>query len=76
MKHFAIAGPDRQFVWAKARIKGNKVEVWSDKVPRPVAVRYAWADYPEGLTSTIRRNCPPRLSGQATGEPSCTMGVA
>lgn len=46
--HFAIAGADRQFIWAEARIKGNKVEVWSDKVLVPVSVRYGWADNPEG----------------------------
>lgn len=47
LKHFAIAGADKQFVWAKARIKGEKVVVWSDKVDKPVAVRYAWADNPQ-----------------------------
>jgi sialate O-acetylesterase len=31
---------------AKARIKGNKVIVSSTKVPKPKAVRYAWANYP------------------------------
>jgi sialate O-acetylesterase len=43
---FAIAGADRKFVWANARIDGKKVEVWSDEVPEPVAVRFGWADYP------------------------------
>ncbi len=47
IKGFAIAGDDKKFVWAEARIVGNnKVEVWSDKVSDPVAVRYAWADNP------------------------------
>ena len=45
---FAVAGADQKFVWAQARIEGNKVVVWSDQVPAPVAVRYAWADNPEG----------------------------
>lgn len=46
-KGFAIAGADKKFVWAKARIVGkDKVEVWSDAVAKPVAVRYAWADNP------------------------------
>lgn len=44
---FAIAGSDRRFVWADAVIDGDRVVVWSDKVPNPVAVRYAWADNPE-----------------------------
>lgn len=50
---FAIAGADKKFVWAKARIippanggKADSVEVWSKDVPEPVAVRYAWADNP------------------------------
>lgn len=44
---FTIAGADKQFVNANAKIVGkNKVEVWSDEVSEPVAVRYAWADNP------------------------------
>ena len=43
---FAIAGADGRFVWADARIEGDRVVVWSDQVPRPVAVRYAWGNSP------------------------------
>lgn len=43
---FQIAGPDREWVWADARIERDTVVVWSDEVRRPVAVRYAWADNP------------------------------
>jgi sialate O-acetylesterase len=43
---FAIAGSDRRFVWADARIVGDTVVVSSDEVPEPVAVRYAWSDNP------------------------------
>jgi len=46
LEGFAIAGEDRQFVWANARIMGETVVVSSKKVPEPVAVRYAWADNP------------------------------
>jgi sialate O-acetylesterase len=46
VRGFAIAGADKHFVWANATIDGNRVIVWSDKVPRPVAVRYAWGDNP------------------------------
>jgi sialate O-acetylesterase len=46
LKGFAVAGSDRQFVWADAAIKGGKVVVRSDAVKQPVAVRYAWADNP------------------------------
>jgi sialate O-acetylesterase len=47
LKSFEIAGEDRKFVSAEARIAGPTVVVRSDQVPHPVAVRYAWADYPE-----------------------------
>jgi sialate O-acetylesterase len=43
---FAIAGADKKFVWAKAKIENNKVVVWSDAVATPMHVRYAWADNP------------------------------
>jgi sialate O-acetylesterase len=43
---FAVAGADKKFVWAKAKIEGDSVVVWSDSVANPVAVRYAWADNP------------------------------
>ena len=43
---FAIAGEDKKFVWANARILGNRIEVSSPAVANPVAVRYAWADNP------------------------------
>lgn len=47
LKGFALAGSDRHFVWADAEIHGNKVIVQSPQVPNPVAVRYAWADFPD-----------------------------
>ncbi len=43
---FAVAGADRKFVWAEAVIDGETVVVWSDKVKKPIVVRYAWADNP------------------------------
>lgn len=46
LRGFAIAGADKKFVWAQAKIEGDKVVVWSEQVPTPVAVRYAWADNP------------------------------
>ena len=47
LKHFAIAGEDKAYVWADAVIQGNTVIVSSNDVPNPVAVRYAWSDNPE-----------------------------
>lgn len=58
---FAIAGEDRKFVPAKAeflvvgkdergreRKDERQLKVWSPLVPKPVAVRYAWARNPLG----------------------------
>ncbi len=44
--NFIIAGKDKKFVFAQAKIVGNTVEVWNDEVKEPIAVRYAWADNP------------------------------
>jgi len=46
LKGFSIAGADRKFVWADAKIDDNTIVVSSDKVSEPAAVRYAWADNP------------------------------
>ncbi len=48
LKYFAIAGDDRKFIWANAKIVNNKVVVWHESIPNPAAVRYAWADNPYG----------------------------
>jgi sialate O-acetylesterase len=45
-QEFAIAGPDKKFVWANARIEGDKIVVWSDEIKDPKYLRYAWADDP------------------------------
>jgi sialate O-acetylesterase len=48
LKHFTIAGTDKNFVEAQAVIRGREVVVWSDGVSHPVAVRYGWEDNPQG----------------------------
>lgn len=46
---FAIAGEDRKFVWGEAKITGpDTVEVVAAGIEKPVAVRYNWADNPQG----------------------------
>ena len=47
LKGFVVAGTDRKWFPAKARIAGNQVVVSSPEVKSPVAVRYAWADNPD-----------------------------
>ena len=52
LEGFVICGQDKKWAWAEAKIDGLNVIVWSDKVPSPIAVRYAWADNPTcNLTS-------------------------
>jgi sialate O-acetylesterase len=58
LKQFAVAGADKKFVWAKAEIKGKQVIVWSDAVPSPMVVRYAWADNPEGANLYNKEGLP------------------
>jgi sialate O-acetylesterase len=67
LSEFAIAGADKKFVWAKAKIDGDKIIVWNDGVQNPFYVRYAWADNPvnpnlynkEGLpASPFRTDAP------------------
>jgi sialate O-acetylesterase len=71
LKGFTIAGEDRAFVWAEARIDGDQVIVSSPEVAKPVAVRLGWADYPvvnlyneEGLpASPFRTDDFPMVTG-------------
>ncbi len=47
LKGFEIAGADRKYVPAEAKIEGNSISVWNAVVATPLYVRYAWADNPE-----------------------------
>lgn len=68
LRTFTIAGDsppaagkalaDGQFVEAKARIDGNSVIVWSEQIKDPVAVRYAWANNPEGCNLYNKEGLP------------------
>jgi len=46
LKGFAIAGEDKKFVWADAKIEGNSLIVSSPLITKPVAVRYGWGNNP------------------------------
>ena len=46
LRGFSVAGEDQKFFWAKAEIQGDKVVLSSPDVPRPVAARFGWADFP------------------------------
>jgi sialate O-acetylesterase len=58
LHQFAIAGADKKFVWADARIDGDKVIVSSNEVPNPLYVRYAWADNPEDANLYNKEGLP------------------
>ena len=69
-QRFAIAGENKQFVWAAAKVEGNTVVVSSPEVTKPVAVRYAG---PRTRTVPIfitPPDFPPRLFGAMTGSKS------
>jgi len=48
LKGFTVAGSDNVFHAAKAVLRGQDVVVKSPAVPRPVSVRYGWANVPVG----------------------------
>ena len=58
LAQFAIAGDDKQFVWADAVINGDSVVVSSKTVAAPVAVRYAWAMNPAGCNLYNKEELP------------------
>lgn len=58
LKYFSIAGEDKKFVWAEAKIDGETIVVSSPAVAKPVAVRYAWADNPEGCNLYNKEGLP------------------
>ncbi len=45
---FAIAGDDKKWFWANAKIEGDEVVLWNEAVFNPTVARYNWADNPNG----------------------------
>lgn len=58
LTQFAIAGADKKFVWARARIVGNTVVVSSERITAPRYVRYGWSDNPDGANLYNREGLP------------------
>jgi sialate O-acetylesterase len=58
LHHIAIAGADKKYVWAKAKIQSGKLVVWNDDITEPVSVRYGWADNPEGANLYNKAGLP------------------
>ena len=55
---FAVAGADRRFVPAQAVRVGQRVQVWSEAVPEPAAVRYGWVHNAEQANLINRAGLP------------------
>jgi sialate O-acetylesterase len=58
LKRFAIAGKDRKWVWAEAKIEGNTVICTHPDIANPVAVRYAFTMNPSGANLCNRDGLP------------------
>jgi sialate O-acetylesterase len=58
LKCFEICGIDNKYYPAKAKIDNGKIIVSSDEVIAPIAVRYAWANNPEGANLYNREGLP------------------
>jgi len=46
LTNIVIAGKDRKWKRARSRLEGRRLLVWSDEVPKPVAVRYCYENIP------------------------------
>jgi sialate O-acetylesterase len=58
LRQFIISGADQQWRAAEAVIDGDTILVSSPAVPAPVAVRYAWANNPEGCNLYNKSGLP------------------
>ncbi len=58
LESFAISNDGIHFVWAKAKISGNKVEVWNEKISNPTVVRYAWDNNPAAANLFSKEGLP------------------
>ncbi len=59
LKGFSIAGDDKKFYWAKAFYdENNDVFVFSDKIKKPIAVRYGWSDNPDDVNLYNQEGLP------------------
>lgn len=83
VRGFALAGEDGRYFWAEARIDRESVVLSSPRVPRPLHVRYAWADNPAatlqnsvGLPAVPFRTDGPRGGGlEAAREAPAGVGA-
>lgn len=72
LRGFAVAGAEKKFHWATARIEGDRVVVSSPDVANPVAVRYAWGDSPR--CNLFNKNGLPASPFRSDDWPGVTVG--
>jgi len=66
LRGFAIAGSDGKYHNAQAKLEGNTVLLWSDKVAKPVSVRFGWADFTDAnLYNSVHLPAVPFRAGEA-----------
>jgi len=58
LRGFAIAGEDKVFHWANARLEGDTVVVYHPSIQNPLAVRYAWSDNPDDANLYNKEGLP------------------
>lgn len=58
LKGFIIAGEDRVWKPAKAKIVGKQVHVWNEEIARPAAVRYYWQSWNPEANLVNREGLP------------------
>ncbi|MES2652494.1 MAG: sialate O-acetylesterase [Bacteroidota bacterium] len=55
---FSLSADGKIFTLAKSKIVGKQVVVWSESITKPIAVRYAWADSPDGANLYNKEGLP------------------
>jgi sialate O-acetylesterase len=58
LERFAIAGADKKWHWAEAKIDGGDIVVSSPNVAQPVAVRYGYSMHPAGANLYNKEGIP------------------
>jgi sialate O-acetylesterase len=55
---FTLSADGKIFVSAQAKIVGMQVVIWNTSIAKPIAVRYAWADSPDGANLYNKEGLP------------------
>jgi sialate O-acetylesterase len=73
IKGFEVAGDNKKFVWADVTIDGDHVLISNPQVPKPVAVRYGWADNPDcNLVNEVGLPASPFRTDDWSGQAAST----